>query len=144
MTTDLHLRVAARPEEVAVVRRALRTWLGTLEVDAAAEGDLALILTELAANAVNAAAAVGPGDVEIEVRACADPPGGVILAVTGPGPVLQLGELPDDPLNPEAESGRGLAIVRALAGEVAVEREGDLTTVRVRHPAPEAAAADQR
>jgi anti-anti-sigma factor len=133
----LHLWFAARADQLAVVREAMRTWLAGAAVE---PGDAELIVLaagELCANSVEHAYAPGVTDAAVEV-ALAREPGGVLTLVVRdrgrwrPPPAARAAMT-----SPQGEAagfrGRGLSIVRALMHAVDVDEGADGTTVSVRY-----------
>jgi anti-anti-sigma factor len=129
----LRLWFAARADQLAVVREAMRSWLDTADVD---PGDAELVVLaagELCANAVEHAY---PGDAEaaVEVVLARELAGSLTLVVRDRG---RWRPPPEDP----GSRGRGLSIVRALMHAVDIDEGADGTTVSVRYvpgglPAP--------
>jgi GAF domain-containing protein/anti-sigma regulatory factor (Ser/Thr protein kinase) len=129
----LRLWFAARADQLAVVREAMRTWLASAGVE---EGDVELVVLaagELCANAVeHAYPGASEGSVEV---ALAREPGGVLTLV-----VRDRGTWRPPPADPGAR-GRGLLIVRSLMDAVDIDDASDGTTISVRYrpgavPAP--------
>src|SRR5512142_1973171 len=96
---------------VPVSRQVLDGCLATLGVTADARADIALALSEACANVIQHA---GPGD-EYEVLASARRGRCIIEVVnTGSGGGAPFA-VPDGPVSPTAEHGRGLKIIDAVA-----------------------------
>ncbi|MDA0142155.1 SpoIIE family protein phosphatase [Solirubrobacter deserti] len=104
----LRLWFAARPDQLAVVREAMRGWLESAGVDRGDGEMLVLAAGELCANAVEHAYPEGR-DGAVEVAMARDPGGTVSLVVRDRGRWRPPAVDPGD-------RGRGLAIVRALMG----------------------------
>ena len=124
--TPLHLWFAARADQLAVVREAMRTWLAGAGVE---PGDAELVVLaagELCANSVEHAYPPGVTDAAVEV-ALAREPGGVLTLV-----VRDRGRWRPPPADPGFR-GRGLSIVRALMHAVDVDEGADGTTVSTRY-----------
>jgi anti-anti-sigma factor len=124
--TPLHLWFAARADQLAVVREAMRTWLAGAAVD---PGDAELVVLaagELCANSVEHAYAPAVTDAAVEV-ALAREPGGVLTLV-----VRDRGRWRTPPAD-GGFRGRGLSIVRALMHAVDVDEGADGTTVSCRY-----------
>jgi GAF domain-containing protein/anti-sigma regulatory factor (Ser/Thr protein kinase)/anti-anti-sigma regulatory factor len=121
----LRLWFAARADQLAVVREAMRTWLASAGVP---EGDVefrVLAAGELCANAVeHAYAGASEGSVEV---ALAREPGGVLTLV-----VRDRGNWRPPAADP-GPRGRGLLIVRSLMHAVDIDDASDGTTVSVRY-----------
>ncbi|WP_405743422.1 ATP-binding protein [Streptomyces sp. NBC_01525] len=113
---ELRIDVAAVPEAVLAVRRVIRRELGP------GGFDVELCVGELLSNAVRH---VG-GGVPLSVRIAATASGGCRIAVTDPArralPVLRY-------VAGDAESGRGLALVNAVAVRWGVWQHADGKTV---------------
>jgi anti-anti-sigma factor len=128
----LHLWFAARADQLAVVREAMRSWMAGVGVE---PGDAELVVLaagELCANAVEHAY---PPDSNAAVEvALAREPGGVLTLV-----VRDRGRWRPPPLDP-GDRGRGLSIVRALMHAVDIDESGEGTTVSARYR-PGAASA---
>ena len=117
----LQLWFAARPDQLAVVREAMRTWLVGAGVDAGDRELLVLAAGELCANAVEHAYPPG-SDAAVEIALTREPDGLVSLVVRDRG---RWRPPPADP----GDRGRGLAIVRALMHTVDVDQSAEGTTV---------------
>ena len=101
--TPLHLWFAARADQLAVVREAMRTWLAGASVD---PGDAELVVLaagELCANSVEHAYPPGVTDAAVEV-ALAREPGGVLTLV-----VRDRGRWRPPPADPGDPRAAGLA-----------------------------------
>jgi anti-anti-sigma factor len=121
----LHLWFAARADQLAVVREAMRTWLAGVGVE---PGDAELVVLaagELCANAVEHAYPPD-SDAAVEV-ALAREPGGVLTLV-----VRDRGHWRPPPADP-GDRGRGLSIVRALMHAVDIDVGAEGTTVSTRY-----------
>ena len=125
LVAPLHLWFAARADQLAVVREAMRTWLASAGVETG-DGELVVLAAgELCANSVEHAYPPG-SDAAVEV-ALAREPGGVLTLV-----VRDRGRWRPPPADP-GDRGRGLGIVRALMHTVDVDPGGEGTTVSVRY-----------
>jgi anti-anti-sigma factor len=136
----LHLRVPARPEMVAAVRRSLRRWLERAGASAEEVQSVTLAVGEACANSVEHA--YGPGDAELEVEARVE---AGVLNLT----VRDFGQW----RAPRGEHrGRGLALMRSTMDDVAVTHDAAGTVVEMSltlksgaeaapPPTPETAAA---
>ena len=114
MEIKLTLALPRDQLSVPVVRNILKGSLETLGIDESTISDIEIALTEACTNVLDHA----DGDNEYEVSAGIDGTTCVIEVVdrgaTSFDPVLQgLGQAPDD-----AESGRGIALMRALVDKV--------------------------
>ncbi len=137
----LRLWFAARVEQLAVVRDAMRSWLASAGVGAGDAEILVLAAGELCANAVeHAYAGTSGGSVEV---ALGREPGGVLsLIVRDRGRWRPPRATPTPAPLGLADRGRGLGIVRALMHVVDVDEGQEGTTVSVQYrlgglPAPE-------
>ena len=118
--------LSASTGSVSAARTAFETWLGQGPAGAEDRADLAVVLSELATNAVNGA---DPADPHAEIRAGVDGRD-LWLEVSNPlpsdvGPVLRW-DL-DDPLR---GGGRGLMIVRAYTDTLEIDSSGSRVIVR--------------
>ena len=125
VVAPLHLWFAARADQLAVVREAMRTWLIGAGVEAGDRELVVLAAGELCANSVEHAYPPG-SDAAVEV-ALAREPGGVLTLV-----VRDRGRWRPPPPDP-GDRGRGLGIVRALMHTVDVDPGGEGTTVSARY-----------
>ena len=116
---DESVTLGASPAEVAAARRFVRRTL-TGEVPASVSSDLQLIASELFTNAVEH----GDNDV-IELTVATDHQGArVTVNSRGVAPgVVSVADW--SVADPDSITGRGLGIVRELADEVIVERDGE-------------------
>jgi anti-sigma regulatory factor (Ser/Thr protein kinase) len=116
----IEISVPPVPSSVPSARREVRAWLEALPVDPDTRDDVLVVLSELVTNGV-----LHNGGEVIAVRASGDP-AGVSLEVdtadrTNDEPLLS----PYRDLSHPSESGRGLALVSALADSVVtVARSG--------------------
>jgi anti-anti-sigma factor len=129
----LRLWFAARADQLAVVREAMRSWLAGAGVDAGDSEIVVLAAGELCANAVEHAYPAG-SDAAVEISLAREPGGELALVVRDRG---RWRPPPADPGN----RGRGLGIVRALMHAVDIDEGSDGTTVSARYrtggaPAP--------
>ena len=130
----LHLWFAARADQLAVVRQAMRTWLVGAGVEAGDRELVVLAAGELCANSVEHAYPPG-SDAAVEVALTREP-GGVLTLV-----VRDRGRWRPPPSDP-GDRGRGLGIVRALMHTVDVDPGGEGTTVSARYRPGAAPPAD--
>ncbi|HVM40129.1 MAG TPA: SpoIIE family protein phosphatase, partial [Acidimicrobiia bacterium] len=131
-----HYRFSPTSATVPLARHLLGDWLHLQPVDVRHCDDLLFIATELAANAVTAASGAPQA---VELRAWLDEDA-VVVEVEDDGPGFQLNPHHEEP-PAEAEAGRGLFLVRALADDLTTERRGGCTVTRavkraVVRPAP--------
>jgi anti-sigma regulatory factor (Ser/Thr protein kinase) len=123
----LEVRLPASVQAVPTARHKVARWLSHARVDSEVRDELALVVTELVTNAVEASP--GPSaSIEIQVRFGAGP--AIILQVADEGSGFDLSQQPALPTE-RAVRGRGLPIVHALMDELTVERRGDHTVVEV-------------
>ena len=107
--------VRQEPASVATARRELALELDLHDVDPDIVDDAALVLTEILGNAIRHCAPVESGDLDVSWAVLPD---SVSISVEDPCedmPTLRRAA-------PDAASGRGLAIVEALAEEWGVDR----------------------
>lgn len=124
MNMSARVTLAREGRYVAVARGVLSTMLDGAAVPPAVADDLQMALSEACANAVRHASG-GAYDIDLRVR---DEQCCVEVSDTGPGftargNILALSA-------PEAENGRGLALIRALTDELEFERDEDGMRVR--------------
>jgi anti-anti-sigma factor len=120
----LRLWFAARADQLAVVREAMRSWLAGAGVDPGDGEIVVLAAGELCANAVEHAYPAG-SDAAVEISLAREPGGELALVVRDRG---RWRPPPEDPGN----RGRGLGIVRALMHAVDIDEGRDGTTVSAR------------
>ncbi|SDG44524.1 Anti-sigma regulatory factor (Ser/Thr protein kinase) [Lentzea fradiae] len=125
----LDLRFPADAHEVAPVRSRLREWLEKSGVGEDEASDLVLAVSEAVNNSVEHAYP-GPERGTVEVRACFEHDGSVLVDVTDhgrwrvPPPALTM-------------RGRGLLLMRESVDSVEIDRSANGTTVHLRRaPAP--------
>jgi serine/threonine-protein kinase RsbW len=127
--TTVRLAMPAKAEYLLLVRLALAGIARDVPIGESALADLKLAVTEVCGNVVRHAYGEEPGEVRITFAVTAD---GIEVAVEDDGAGLALEEIPEvvrldeEPL----EAGMGLAIIRAVVDELAVEqRDGASGTV---------------
>jgi len=106
---------------------ALRRWITSLLPDCPARGDLVLVASELASNAIRHTASGQGGTFAVEVTWGG---GAVLVAVDDAG-------APGEPRvvdDPAAEGGRGLLVVRELSARMSVSGTGTGRQVRAEIP----------
>lgn len=116
---DLLIRIEPQSQRLHCVRRVIDVWLGCHGV---ANESIHLIATELLTNAF----AVSPAGARVEVE-LRRRPGTLELSVIDRGPGLEIDAWTG--ADPTQRRGRGLLIVRELADQVLVRRDGDATVV---------------
>jgi anti-anti-sigma factor len=121
----LRLWFAARADQLAVVREAMRSWLTSAGVEAGDAEVVVLAGGELCANAVEHAYPAG-SEAAVEVALTREPGGWLTLVVRDRG---RWRPPPGDP----GSRGRGLKIVRALMHAVDIDEGADGTTVSARY-----------
>jgi anti-sigma regulatory factor (Ser/Thr protein kinase) len=131
----LDLQPPRTPEAVPRLRRDVAAWARTTGVGEATIDDVSLVVTELATNAVRHGS--GPR-MRVVVGRIGD---AIDLRVDDDGPSAS----PEPPPAP-GDHGRGLAIVRAVGGDVTLDHGPNGTSAHVRLPvrpdtAPPAGAA---
>jgi anti-sigma regulatory factor (Ser/Thr protein kinase) len=121
----LELRFPAAIDAVPRARHRFSHWLTAARVDRPIRDELALVITELVTNAVEASP--GPNAV-VEVVATLEDGPEVVLSVSDAGAGFQMVTMPNLP--PHATiRGRGLPIVNALMDHIGIEREHGRTQV---------------
>jgi serine/threonine-protein kinase RsbW len=122
------LNLPFAPQSAGAVRRALTQWLRHQGVDAEVVHDAGLVATELVSNAVRHASPLRNGTMLVRWRQEA---GGLVLSVHDGGgagrPTLTV-------VDPDAERGRGMAIIDSLSLRWWTERNHQVTTVSVYLP----------
>jgi serine/threonine-protein kinase RsbW len=123
----VRLRIPAKAEYITLCRLALAGISQLRPLDEETLADLKLALTEACTNSVRHAYDNGAGDVEIVYELGADR---IAIEVTDEGEGFMLDEeLEADRMS---ESGLGIAIIRALADELEIERRADGKGSRLR------------
>ena len=132
----VRLTMPARAEYLILARLALAGIAREVAMSEEALADLKLAVTEACGNAVRHAYPGddgGPGTVRVVYDVGPDV---IEITVADDGPGVTIDEVPDDPFADEdpAESGMGLAIIRAVMDELVVEARpgGPGTVVRMR------------
>ena len=127
--TEISLTLPAEPGSLAQLRRRLARFLHATGASQIEQYEITLTICEAAGNAIEHA--YGPGDATYEVEVTFD--GGELTAV-----VRDSGSWRD---RRGEHRGRGLGIIEELMDDVAVEREGGGTLVRMRRRLSEDRAA---
>ena len=127
--TTVRLAMPAKAEYLILVRLALAGIARDVPIEESALADLKLAVTEVCGNVVGHAYGEEPGEVRITFAVSGD---AIEVAVEDDGAGLALDDIPDvvqldeEPL----EAGMGLAIIRAVVDELAVEqRDGGSGTI---------------
>jgi serine phosphatase RsbU (regulator of sigma subunit)/anti-sigma regulatory factor (Ser/Thr protein kinase) len=110
---------------VPLARHLFGDWLEHFKLEEAERADLLLVASELCSNAVRHASGK-PGALAVRAWADAD---AVVVEVEDDGAGMELSHRAEDP-DLEAETGRGLYVVRALTDDLSVRRDGERTVVR--------------
>jgi anti-anti-sigma factor len=140
----LRLWFAARADQLAVVRDAMRSWLASAGVETGDSEVVVLAGGELCANAVEHAYPAGT-DAAVEVALTREPGGWLTLVVRDRGRWRPPPAASEAVTSPKGEAvgsrGRGLKIVRALMHAVDIDEGAEGTTVSARYlpggaPAP--------
>lgn len=118
--------LSASTGSISAARTAFEDWLGQAPAGPEDRADLAVVLSELASNAVNGA---DPADAHADIRAGVQ--GRELwLEVSNPVPADGGHVLRWDLDDPLRGGGRGLMIVRAYTDSLSVESGSDGVTVR--------------
>lgn len=122
----LRLRLGGKPlvRQLSGVRREVAEWAGLLELPEELVEDLVLATHEALANVADHAYPDGTGEAWVDLECVGD----VIEVV-----VRDRGRWRAPPTD-TGWRGRGLMIIRRLAGDVRVQHDGGGTTVRMRWP----------
>ncbi len=129
MSPPLSLRLDAVVDSVPVARHRVGSWLSAVQVPTWLRDELALVVTELVTNAVEASP--GPNAV-IDLRAEIHDGEQVVIVVADRGEGFALTTSPELP-GGTAIRGRGLPIVTTLMDDLEVRRvdgRTEVTTVR--------------
>jgi serine/threonine-protein kinase RsbW len=115
----VRLTMPARAEYLILARLALAGIARQVAMSEAVLADLKLAVTEACGNAVRHAYPAEGGTVRVVYEVG---PHAIEITVEDDGPGLAVDDLPEDPFAGEdpAESGMGLAIIRAVTDELAV------------------------
>jgi serine phosphatase RsbU (regulator of sigma subunit)/anti-sigma regulatory factor (Ser/Thr protein kinase) len=119
-STTLALRLAAEPDSLATMRRAINDWLRGLGVDEADGYDVLVAVGEAAANAIEHA--YGPSEAEFRIEARHEEHD-VVVTVSDEG---------DWRPARGSHRGRGLAMMKKLMDDVQVNSDADGTAVTMR------------
>jgi serine/threonine-protein kinase RsbW len=116
----VRLIMPARPEYLILARLALAGIAREVAMSEGVLADLKLAVTEACGNAVRHAYPTDAGTVRVAYAIGAD---AVEITVEDDGPGLTADAVPDDPFGDEdpAESGMGLAIIRAVMDDLVVK-----------------------
>jgi anti-sigma regulatory factor (Ser/Thr protein kinase) len=117
----LELRVPARPEELARVRRRLRAWLDEVGASSPHSEELTVAVHEAAANVVEHAYGLGEGPLMVGGRRTGDL---IEIEVRDSGTWRTRA--------PRPQRGRGFSLMRSLTDSVDVEQAASGTTVVLR------------
>ncbi len=115
------LTMPAKAEYLILARLALAGIARDVPMSESILADLKLAVTEACGNAVRHAYPDAPGVVRLQFRVSSE---AIEVTVEDDGPGVPPERLPDDMrLQAELEDGMGLAIIRAIVDEVAVDGE---------------------
>ena len=131
-TSPFRTTLGVHPADTGAARNDFVRWMDGAGVDEAVAGELAVVFSELAANAANAS----PGTEDpAEVSAWTEPDSVVIEISNRVGGVSRRRRRWDlsDPLR---SGGRGLMIVRAYTDDIAFQATDDTVVVRCRRLLP--------
>jgi anti-sigma regulatory factor (Ser/Thr protein kinase) len=110
---------------VPLARHLLGDWLDHLSLDPSERDDVLLVASELCSNAVRHASGK-PGALAMRAWADGD---ALVVEVEDDGAGMELSHRLEDP-DLEAETGRGIYVVRALTDDLTVRRADERTIVR--------------
>jgi anti-sigma regulatory factor (Ser/Thr protein kinase) len=118
----LNLSFPADPDELALVRRQLRGWLGQLSMDSLVAQDVLIAACEACANAIEHGYRGSPaGTVQLRVK------------VTGPDVVITVSDRGRwRPPTPARDRGHGLKLIRATMRDVEITANDLGTTIEMR------------
>jgi anti-sigma regulatory factor (Ser/Thr protein kinase) len=124
----VRLQLSSRPENVLLVRQALRGLGEAVALDELELNDLSTAVTEACNNVVTHAYGEGTGPLEVEISAS-----GEVLEVLVRDLGIGIGDAAHEPAEEAVEGGIGLPVIRALSQEASFEEppEGG-TLVRMR------------
>jgi serine/threonine-protein kinase RsbW len=129
----VRLTMPARAEYLILARLALAGIAREVAMSESSLADLKLAVTEACGNAVRHAYSADGGTVRVVYVVGPD---AIEITVEDDGPGVAIEEIPDDPFADEdpAESGMGLAIIRAVMDELVVKQGAGArgTLVRMR------------
>ncbi len=126
----LLVRLPAEASSLSPLRDRMRHWLDAAGVEGRAAADVLLAVGEAASNAVEHPIQPDPAAIVVGLRRGTD--GATLIEVRDHG------RWNDEPSAPHR--GRGMQIMRAISGEVAVERTPEGTTITIHHRTGEADA----
>lgn len=126
-TVPLALRFSGLPGELAGMRKVVRDWAASVGLSGELLEDLQLVVGEAAANAIEHGYRSGEPD-SVDVWLTCDEAGMVH------GQVRDYGTWRPQPEDP-GDRGRGLALIRALASQVSLNRRSNGTEVAFTMPA---------
>jgi len=128
----VRLAMPAKAEYLILVRLALAGIAREVPMSESALADLKLAVTEVCGNVVRHAYGDGPGEVRVTFEVTSD---AIEVVVEDDGPGLSIEDVPDVVRLDEepAEAGMGLAIIRAVVDDLAVDGRngGPGTVVRI-------------
>jgi serine/threonine-protein kinase RsbW len=124
---DLTITVPARPDQLATVRDRLRRWLRDRAVPGPIRDDIVQVADEALANSVEHAYRRSPAPATVDVTVRVDPQT-VSVSVTDHGSWKPA-------VRPHGSyRGRGLAMIRAMAGRVELVASASGTTLTAHFP----------
>lgn len=134
----VRLRLSSRPENVLLVRQALRGLAEAVTLDEIELNDLSTAVTEACNNVVTHAYGEGSGSLEVEISAS-----GEVLEVLVRDLGIGIGDAAEEAPDESVEGGIGLPVMRALAQEVSFEEpQGGGTVVRMLFESAKVAALE--
>ena len=119
----LVMRLPAEATSLGPLRERLRRWLDAAGLDRREVADVLLAVGEAASNAVEHPLEPDPAAIVVSLRRTGD--GAATIEIRDHG---RWDEAPS-----AAHRGRGMQIMRAIAGDVAVDRSPEGTTVTIHH-----------
>lgn len=121
----VRLTFPAKPDYLILARLALTGVARTMPIDSELLADLKLAVTEACGNAVRHAYADGEGTVRVELVLRPDR---LDMIVADEGSGIELSQVEElvraEPVGEPADGGMGMAIIRAIVDELAVEEGG--------------------
>lgn len=121
----VHVQVPALAEELATLRRTVRSYVESAGGDAATADDLELVISELATNVIEHTTST---TISVTVERT---PHDWLIDVADAGDQLVLSQVPELP-PPSAPNGRGLFVARSLVDDLEIIESPTSRTIRCR------------